>query len=122
MGTLSRLKDDLTLVGSHVVYHCQSMQGHRQVLEFGVGGLSGGEFLRGVSLFVSRMLLPSFGFFNPKIWGGGLKPPKPPLPTPLQCCLSFRDREKEIETGDGQMNRTREGACGSYLERIPKHS
>ena len=28
-----------------------------------------------------------------------------------QCkwCLSVRDREKEIETGDGQMNKTRKG-------------
>ena len=25
-----------------------------------------------------------------------------------QWCLSVRDREKEIETGDGQMSRTRE--------------
>ena len=33
-----------------------------------------------------------------------------------------RDREKEIETIDGQMYRMREGeAEGSCLERIPKH-
>ena len=40
----------------------------------------------GVSLFVSRMLLPSFVFFTPKL-EGALKPPPPapppPLPTPL---------------------------------------
>ena len=45
------------------------------------GGALLGVSLRGVSLFVSRMLLPSFGFFFPPIFlggGGGLKPPKPP--------------------------------------------
>ena len=40
-----------------------------------------------------------------------------------QWCLSVRDREKEIETADRQMNRTRKGGLwDSYLERIPKHS
>ena len=36
-----------------------------------------------------------------------------------QWCLFVRDREKKIKTGDGQMT---QGACGSYLERILKHS
>ena len=40
-----------------------------------------------------------------------------------QCCLSVRDREIKIETGDGQINIMRKGGgCGSYLETIPKHS
>ena len=45
-----------------------------------------------VSLFVSRMLLPAFVFFTPQffLWGGGgLKPPKPPLPTPLHRFTYF---------------------------------
>ena len=39
---------------------------YRQVLEWG-GDASVGVSLRGVSLFVSRMLLPSFGFFTPQL-------------------------------------------------------
>ena len=40
-----------------------------------------------------------------------------------QWCLSLRDRETEIETGDGQMSRRRErGSLGRFLERISKHS
>ena len=59
-------------------------QGRRQVLEIfffflGGGGLLGVS-LRGVSLFVSRMLLPSFVFFLPKT--SGARSP-PPLPTPM---------------------------------------
>ena len=34
-----------------------------------------------------------------------------PLPN---WCRSVRDREKEIETGDGQMNRTRKGGGGLW--------
>ena len=44
-----------------------------------------------------------------------------------QWCLSVRDRKKEIETGDGQMNRTREsgsrpldpygGTLGFFLQK-----
>ena len=54
------------------------MQGRRQVIELGGGGVSGGESERGrLSLFVSRMLLPSFVFLNQKIGGGGLNPHAP---------------------------------------------
>ena len=44
------------------------------------------------------------------------------LYTIAKWCLSVRDREKEIDKGDGQMTRMGEGVCGGYLERIPKHS
>ena len=45
-----------------------------------------GVSLRGVSLFVSRMLLPSFDFLPQKL-GVGLSPPAPLLPTPVYTYL-----------------------------------
>ena len=35
-----------------------------------------------------------------------------------QWCLSVRDREKEIETGDGQMNRIREGELSTKFWQV----
>ena len=46
--------------------------------------------LRGVSLLVSRMLLPSFVCFFTQKLGGGLKPHKPPLPMPLYCSVVWK--------------------------------
>ena len=57
-------------------------QGRGQVLGWGGDFRGGGVSLRGVSLFVSRMLLPSFVFFYPKI--------KRP-PGPLAYALEFHE-------------------------------
>ena len=61
--------------GSHnYIVPAVRKQGRRQVLEWGGGGL-----WRAVSLFVSRVLLPSF---DPRFFfggGGGNKPPNLPL-------------------------------------------
>ena len=59
-------------------------QGRRQLLEFGRALVGGGVSLRGASLFVSRMLLPSVVFFTQKF--GGLNPPSPP---PLAYALVY---------------------------------
>ena len=64
-------------------------QGRRQVLIFffGGGGASVGLSLRGVSLFVSRMLLPSFIFLPKNL--GAVKPPPCLRPWGIR---TFRDR------------------------------
>ena len=66
------------------------LQGRRKVLELGGGGFIGGESERG-SLFVSRMLLPSF-FFLPKNYP---KPP-PPLPTPMRWASEFPNLQGSV--------------------------
>ena len=70
-------------------YNALTIQGRRQVLEVGGGGgASVGVSLRGVSLFVSRMLLPSFVFFTPKLWGH--KRPQNPLAYALAILYQYK--------------------------------